>query len=131
MCDCGDSVENAQHIHLDCRLFSDFRLPLFREIDDWLEKVKATESSASGWTRMDRAEALRWVHYNTPLVMDPVTAGAGEAVRQAALAFYSRVQQRRYLTGCFHRAPSTEPLAITANNNNPPHTLAQGPPGLG
>ena len=80
---------------------------------------------------MDRAEALRWVHYNTPLVTDPLTASAGEAVRQAALAFYSRVQQRRYQSGSLNRVPAAEPQAVIANSNNDSHTLSQGPPGLG
>ena len=53
----------------------------------------ASATPRTGWEHMDRAEALKWVHLDTPLVTDPLTAAAGTAVRQAALAFYSQVQQ--------------------------------------
>ena len=61
---------------------------------------------------MDREEALRWVHHNTPLVTDPLTVAAGAKVRQAALAFYSQVQQQRYATGrSFRIEPDQGPEA--------------------
>ena len=113
MCDCGEAVESTRHIHLECALYLDFRRALFEAIDAWLEKVRDTESSTTGWERMNRAEALQWVHHNSPLVTDPLTAAAGEQVRHAALAFYSQVQQERYATGRSHRLPEAEPMAIS------------------
>ena len=127
MCDCGVSVESAQHIHLDCHLYSDLQLPLFRAIDTWLEHVRDTESTAAGrWEHMDRAEALRWVHHNVPLVTDPLTAALGAKVRQAALVFYSQVQQKRYATGrCSHTTDMGPQASISLTSPSP------GPQGLG
>ena len=82
-------------------------------------EVRATERLANGaeslagrWIHMDREEALHWVHHNTPLVTDPLTAAAGATVRQAALKFYSQVQQQRYTTGrSFRVVPDLGPQA--------------------
>ena len=84
-----------------------------------MEQVRATERLANGaeslagrWIHMDREEALHWVHHNTPLVTDPLTAAAGATVRQAALKFYSQVQQQRYTTGrSFRVVPDLGPQA--------------------
>ena len=104
LCACGKAVENTQHVHLDCELYSILRRPFFAAIDTWLDKVRETESSATGWEHMDRVEAMQWIHHDTPLVTNPITALAGAQVRQAALSLHSKIQQERYATGRIHRA---------------------------
>ena len=66
------------------------------------------------------AETGRLINQRLDLLL-PFGAVAGAAswppyrgvkVRQAALVFYSQVQQERYATGRSHRLPEAEPMAI-------------------
>ena len=60
-------------------------------------------------------EAMQWIHHDTPLVTNPITALAGTKVRQAALSLYSEIQQGRYATGRIHQAPQVAPMATIHN----------------
>ena len=117
-----------QHVFLDCELYSGFRRPFFEAIDTWLAKVRETESCTTGWEHMDRIEAMQWIHHDTPLVTNPITALAGAKVRQAALSLHSKIQQERYATGRIHQAPQVAPMATIHNvvrHTHPSNALSQ------
>ena len=81
-------------------------------MDRWARRLRHTEAATGAWATASRADVLRWVHHNSPLVSDTGSAMAGREIRSAALAFYSRVQKMRYAGGRFSYGHLERPMVV-------------------
>ena len=115
--ECGEAVETADHVYLECSLYRDFRAKMAPFVTRWTQAVAALPP---GWkpTRpiRDLRDVMHWVHHNTPIVNDPLLDQMAQETRQAALAFHSGILHERYVTGRSSRAPHNEPDFLVAQD---------------
>ena len=81
-------------------------------MDSWARRLRQTEAATGAWEGAGRAEVLRWVHHDSPLVTNSSSAVQGREVRRAAFAFYSRMQQMRYAGGRFSYGQPERPMVV-------------------
>ena len=126
MCECGAAVESMAHIYLDCPLYCNFRDPLSLYTEEWIRGIEALPSYHQPAPPIRTLEdALHWVHHNTPLVDGPPgQEEANQKMRQAALAFHSKVLHERYITGKSSRAPHNEAEFLVVSDEQHTHTLS-------
>ena len=84
----GEAVESTRHIHLECALYLDFRRALFEAIDAWLEKVRDTESSGTGWEHRHPPQP------QPPPPPPPVPSRRGPVLSVASFSLCSRSRSR-------------------------------------
>ena len=109
---CGAPSEDAAHVYLECPAHSGRR-------DALLHRVRQLCTAAAGeGVPLVPAQAMAWVHTDSPALISLEAVEAGCALRREAMAFYAAAQQVRY---CAHRqqAGLTHPPGQAA-----PHTAA-------
>ena len=117
MCECGEAVETADHVYLECSLCRDFRAKMAPFVTRWTQAVAALPPGQAPTRPIrDLRDVMHWVHHDTPLVNDPLLGHLAQETRQAALAFHSGILHERYVTGRTSRAPHNEPDFLVAQD---------------
>ena len=124
LCPCGECDESSEHVYLRCPIFAGIRQDLENKMDRWARRLGQTEAATGAWEGAGRAEVLRWVHHDSPLVTNSSSAVQGREVRRAAFAFYSRMQQMRYAGGRFSYGQPERPMVVVGVGVNSSHQLA-------
>ena len=124
LCPCGECDESSEHVYLRCPIFAGIRQVLENKMDSWARRLRRTEAATGAWERASRADVLRWVHHNSPLVTNSSSAMQGREVRRAAFAFYSRMQQMRYAGGRFSYGQPERPMVVVDVGVSSSHQLA-------
>ena len=124
LCPCGECDESSEHVYLRCPIFAGIRQVLENKMDSWARRLRQTEAATGAWERASRADVLRWVHHNSPLVTNSSSAMQGREVRRAAFAFYSRMQQMRYAGGRFSYGQPERPMVVVDVGVSSSHQLA-------
>ena len=92
---CGAPSEDAAHVYLECPAHSGRRGALLRRV-----RQLCTAAAAEGVPLGVPAQAIAWVHTDSPALISLEAVEAGGALRREAMAFYATAQQVRY---CAHR----------------------------
>ena len=109
---CGAPSEDATHVYLECPAHGRRRGALLHRVH------KLCAAAGNEGVPLVPAQAMAWVHTDSPALISLEAVEAGCALRREAMAFYAAAQQVRY---CAHRqqAGMTHPPGQAA-----PHTAA-------
>ena len=100
-----------------------FREPLRKSIRDFCEAVFAENLDLS------EKGAMAWVHTNSPVLLQPESIVAGEALRAAALKFYAQARVERYVAGKRAAGQLVNPVPPLQNDGEfPALSRPQGKP---
>ena len=122
-CLCGRAAEDTLHTYLDCPIHERFREPLRKSIRDFCEAVFAENLDLS------EKGAMAWVHTNSPVLLQPESVVAGEALRAAALKFYAQARVERYVAGKRAAGQLVNPVPPLQNDGEfPALSRPQGKP---
>ena len=122
-CLCGRAAEDAMHTYLDCPIHERFREPLRKSIRGFCEAVFAENLD------LDDKGAMAWVHTNSPVLLQPESVVAGEALRAAALKFYAQARVERYVAGKRAAGQLVNPVPPLQNDGEfPALSRPQGKP---
>ena len=68
-CMCGETVEDAAHVYLECPLHDELRLQLDRAIRGFCKAADAENCSAKIQKKADKGDAMAWVHTDSPALV--------------------------------------------------------------
>ena len=112
---CGAPSEDSTHVYLECPAHSRRRGPL-------MCRVRKLCAAADGeGVSLTPAQAMAWVHTDSPALISLEAVEAGSALRRAAMAFYAATQQTRY---CAHRAQAGLAQPPPNSGQADPHAAA-------
>ena len=115
---CGAPSEDATHVYLECPAHSGRR-------DALLHRVHQLCAAAAGeGVPLVPAQAMAWVHTDSPALISLEAVEAGGALRREAMAFYATAQQVRY---CAHRGQPglTQPPQLAPHVESGPKAISQ------
>ena len=122
---CGAPSEDAAHVYLECPAHSGRRGALLRRVH------QLCAAAAGEGVPLVPAQAMAWVHTDSPALISLEAVEAGGALRREAMAFYATAQQVRYCahrgqTGLTPEAPTASPSCGNVGNvSQAQHTTTQ------
>ena len=119
-CVCGEAMEDATHVYLECPLHDELRLQLDRAIHDFCKAADAENRSAKIRKKADKGDAMAWVHTDSPALISWGALSAGQALRRAALRFYAQARVDRHTAHKAHARRLTNPVPPLANEGEFP-----------
>ena len=97
-CECGAPREDAEHLFLECPLYSAQRGELLTDLQDFQKSMQQENKKVFGpqaTLPLTAKGGLRWIHTNRPAALYGKTHTAGNQLRHTARHFYLTALEKR------------------------------------
>ena len=97
-CECGAPREDAEHLFLECPLYSAQRGELLTVLQDFQKSMQQENKKVFGpqaTLPLTAKGGLRWIHTNRPAALYGETHAAGNQLRHTARHFYLAALEKR------------------------------------
>ena len=97
-CECGAPREDAEHLFLECPLYSAQRGEFLTDLQDFQKSMQQENKKVFGpqaTLPLTAKGGLRWIHTNRPAALYGETHAAGNQLRHTARHFYLAALEKR------------------------------------